>query len=46
MARKLEREYDGGLLLKRETQQKGKKRRRNPLHRSFDDKRICKRKPI
>jgi len=33
-------------MLKRETQQKGKKRCRNSLHRSFDDKHIRKRKPI
>ena len=28
--------------LKRETNMQGKKRKRNPLHRSFEDKRVCK----
>ena len=33
-------------VLKRQTQPRGKKHRRNPLYRSFNDKRIRKRKPI
>ena len=33
-------------MLKRDVLTNNKKRRRNPLHRSFDDKRIRKRKPI
>jgi len=33
-------------MLKRDARPDNKKRRRNPLHRSFDDKRMRKRKPI